>query len=59
MKAIYVLNTIIQSILEERKCERKGSQRNIETLISPIEAQKLKINENPKCNLEGDQITHL
>jgi hypothetical protein len=31
-KGIYVLNIIVQNILEKKGCEGKGSQRNIENL---------------------------
>jgi hypothetical protein len=34
-KGIYVLNIIIQSIMEKRGCERKGSQRNTQNLNVP------------------------
>jgi hypothetical protein len=31
----------------------------LKTLMPPIGVQKLEGSENPKCNLEGDQTTHL
>jgi hypothetical protein len=42
MKGIYVLNIIIQNILEEKKCEKIGSQRNIENLNAPNRYTKIK-----------------
>jgi len=42
MKTIYVLNIIIQSILEERKCERKGSQKNVENPNFPNRGTKIR-----------------
>jgi hypothetical protein len=45
--------------LDKKKCEEKDPKGTLKTLISPIRAQKLEWNEKPKCNLEGDQTTHL
>jgi hypothetical protein len=42
MKAIYVLNIIIQSILEEKKGEKKGSQKNVENSNFPNRRTKIR-----------------
>jgi hypothetical protein len=54
MKGIYVLNIIIQNILEKIGCEAKGSQRNAQNLNTPNMGTKTRWGENPKGNSKGN-----
>jgi hypothetical protein len=39
-KGIYVMNVIIQTILEKKRCEGKGPQRNTQNLNAPSRGTK-------------------
>jgi hypothetical protein len=45
-----MLNNIIQSILEKKKCEGKGSQGNTQNLNAPNRGSKPNGHENLKGN---------
>jgi hypothetical protein len=53
-KNIYVMNIIIQNILEKIKCEGKRPQMNTQNLNAFKSLQKPNGGENPKSNLEGN-----
>jgi hypothetical protein len=50
-----MLNIIIEDILEKKRCERKGPQRNTQNLNAPNKGIKSDGGKNPK----GDQVAHL
>ncbi len=59
-KGIFVLSIIIQSILQKRKCEGKGPQKNIQNPITPlIGIQKPDGSKCPEDNQARNQATHL
>jgi hypothetical protein len=51
-KNIYVLNIIIQNILEKIGCEGNGPQRNTQNLNTPIGVQKIDGCKNLESNLK-------
>ncbi len=58
-KNIYVLNIIIQSILEKKKMKKKDTKGTPKTLMPPIGVQKPNGSKNLKGNFKRNQVAHL
>jgi hypothetical protein len=58
-KGIYVLNIIVQGLLEKKEMKERHPKKTPKTLMPPTRIQKLNGGENPKCNPKGDHVTRL
>jgi len=58
-KGIYVLNIIIQGLLETKKVKERDPKKTPKTLMPPAGIHKIHGGENPKGNPKRNHVTRL